>query len=159
MGFSSQRYWSGWTFPSTEDLPSPGTEPTSLTTPALQEGSLLLVPSGKSCSQVYALLNLKKINFLVNFEVSRENNLYTYEGKGKVEHAFKRGQNCVTLAYTLIAASCTEYFSPIRAFSLPQTVMTLHFTSPTQHIHKAVHREKSPVTSYYECEAASKKRN
>lgn len=31
-----------------------------------------------------------------------------------------------------------------------------HFTFPTRHIHK-VHRGKNPVTSQYQCEAASKK--
>ena len=35
MGFSRQEYWSGLPFPSPEDLPDPGTEPTSLMSPAL----------------------------------------------------------------------------------------------------------------------------
>ena len=35
MGFSRQEYWSGLPFPSPEDLPNPGTEPTS---PALAAG-------------------------------------------------------------------------------------------------------------------------
>ena len=30
MGFSRQEYWSGLTFPSSEDIPNPGTEPASL---------------------------------------------------------------------------------------------------------------------------------
>ena len=38
-GFSRKEYWSGLSFPSPEDLPNPGTEPTS---PALQADSLLL---------------------------------------------------------------------------------------------------------------------
>ena len=29
MGFSSQEYWSGLSFPSPQDLPNPGTEPGS----------------------------------------------------------------------------------------------------------------------------------
>jgi len=29
MGFPGQEYWSGLPFPSTGDLPNPGTEPTS----------------------------------------------------------------------------------------------------------------------------------
>jgi len=34
MGFSRQEYWSGWPCPSPEDFPNPGTEPTSLGSPA-----------------------------------------------------------------------------------------------------------------------------
>ena len=43
MGFSRQEYWSGLVFPSPEDLPDPGTEPT----PALQADSLPSEPLGK----------------------------------------------------------------------------------------------------------------
>ena len=35
IGFSSQEYWSGLPFPPPGDLPDPGIEPTSLTSPAL----------------------------------------------------------------------------------------------------------------------------
>ena len=35
MGFSRQEYWSGLPFPTPEDLPYPGIEPTSLVSPAL----------------------------------------------------------------------------------------------------------------------------
>ena len=35
MGFSRQEYWGGLPFPSPGDLPNPGIEPTSLTSPAL----------------------------------------------------------------------------------------------------------------------------
>ena len=35
MGFSRQKYWNGLRFPSPGDLPDPGIEPTSLTSPAL----------------------------------------------------------------------------------------------------------------------------
>ena len=35
MGFSRQEYWSGLPRPPPGDLPNPGTEPTSLTSPAL----------------------------------------------------------------------------------------------------------------------------
>ena len=38
MGFSRQEYWSGLPFPSPGDLPHPGIEPTSLTSPALAGG-------------------------------------------------------------------------------------------------------------------------
>ena len=38
MGFSRQEYWSGLPFPSLGDLPDPGTEPTSLMSPALAGG-------------------------------------------------------------------------------------------------------------------------
>ena len=35
MGFYRQEYWSGVPFPSLGDLPDPGIEPASLTSPAL----------------------------------------------------------------------------------------------------------------------------
>ena len=35
MGFSKQKYWSGWPLPSPEDLPNPEIEPTFLVSPAL----------------------------------------------------------------------------------------------------------------------------
>ena len=39
MGFSRQEYWSGWLFPPPPgDLPDPGIEPLSLTSPALVGG-------------------------------------------------------------------------------------------------------------------------
>ena len=44
MGFSRQEYWSGLPFPSSGDLPDPGTEPRS---PALQVDSLPSEPPGK----------------------------------------------------------------------------------------------------------------
>ena len=44
MGFSRQEYWSGLPFPSTEDLPNPGTEPGPS---ALQADSEPSEPPGK----------------------------------------------------------------------------------------------------------------
>ena len=44
MGFSRQEYWSGLPFPSPEDLPNPGIEPTS---PALAAGFFTTEPPGK----------------------------------------------------------------------------------------------------------------
>ena len=38
MEFSRQEYWSGVSFPTPGDLPDPGIEPTSLTSPALASG-------------------------------------------------------------------------------------------------------------------------
>ena len=38
MEFSNQGYWSGVLFPTPEDLPYPGIEPTSLVSPALAVG-------------------------------------------------------------------------------------------------------------------------
>ena len=44
MGFSRKGYWSGFPFPSSGDLPNPGTEPES---PTLQADSLPSEPPGK----------------------------------------------------------------------------------------------------------------
>jgi len=38
MGFSRQEYWRGWPCPPPGDLPHPGIEPKSLTSPALAGG-------------------------------------------------------------------------------------------------------------------------
>ena len=44
--FPRQEYWSGLPFPSPGDLPNPGIEPESPTSPALQVDSLLLSHQG-----------------------------------------------------------------------------------------------------------------
>ena len=44
MGFSRQENWSGFPFPSPEDLPDPGIEPESLASPALADGFFITVP-------------------------------------------------------------------------------------------------------------------
>ena len=50
MEFSRQEYWSGLLFPSPEDLPKPGIEPTS---PALAGGFLTTEPPGKPCCVIH----------------------------------------------------------------------------------------------------------
>ena len=47
MEFSRQEYWSELPSPSPGDLPDSGIKPDSLTSPALTEGSLPLLPHGK----------------------------------------------------------------------------------------------------------------
>ena len=47
IGFPRQEYWSGLPFPPAEDLPYPGTEPTSLASPALAGRFLIAEPPGK----------------------------------------------------------------------------------------------------------------
>ena len=48
MGFSKQEYWSGLSCPSPGNLPNPGIEPVSLTSPALAGRFLTSVPPRKS---------------------------------------------------------------------------------------------------------------
>ena len=48
MGFSRQEYWSGLPFPSTGDLPDPGTETTS---PALAGRFFTTEPPGKPTNE------------------------------------------------------------------------------------------------------------
>ena len=47
MGFSRQEYWTGWLFPPPGDLPDPGIEPVSLSSPALGGGFFATAPPGK----------------------------------------------------------------------------------------------------------------
>ena len=49
MEFSRPEYWSGWPFPSPEDLPNPGIKPRS---PALQAESLSAEPQEKQIHTV-----------------------------------------------------------------------------------------------------------
>ena len=46
MEFSRQEYWRGLPCPPPGDLPDPGIDPVSITSPALQADSLPLVPPG-----------------------------------------------------------------------------------------------------------------
>ena len=46
MGFSRQEDWSGLPFPTPEDLPNPGMEPSSLVSLALTGGFFTTEPSG-----------------------------------------------------------------------------------------------------------------
>ena len=48
MEFSRQEYWSGFPFPSPGDLPDPGTELTSLVSPALAARFFTTAPPGKN---------------------------------------------------------------------------------------------------------------
>ena len=51
MRFYRQEYWSGSPFPPLGDLPDPGTEPTSLASPALAGRFFATVPPGKRLAQ------------------------------------------------------------------------------------------------------------
>ena len=54
MGFSRQENWSGFPFPSPEDLPDPGIEPESLASPALADGFFTTVPPGRPIGKIDA---------------------------------------------------------------------------------------------------------
>ena len=49
-GIFPEEYWRALPFPTPEDLPSPGIEPTTLTSPALAGGFFITMPAGKSNS-------------------------------------------------------------------------------------------------------------
>ena len=53
MGFSGQGHWSGLPCPPPEDLPDPGIERGSFTSPALADSSLPLAPPGKPLNLVW----------------------------------------------------------------------------------------------------------
>ena len=44
MGFSKRKYWSALPFPPPADLPNPGIQPASLTSPALAGGFFTTAP-------------------------------------------------------------------------------------------------------------------
>ena len=68
MGFSRQEYWSGLPFPSPEDLPDPGIEPSS---PALQADSLPAEPQGKPKN---GLLGVGTLPLLQQIFLTQESN-------------------------------------------------------------------------------------
>ena len=66
MRFSRQQYWSGLPFPSLEDLPDPGIEPTSPASPALAGGFFTTGPPGnllpRTVHGTYEVLSQKLLN-------------------------------------------------------------------------------------------------
>ena len=54
--FSRQEYWSGLPFPTPEDLPVPGIEPSFLASPALAGRFFTTVPKGKPALKYIILL-------------------------------------------------------------------------------------------------------
>ena len=74
MEFSRQEYWSGLPFPYPGDLPGPGIEPVSLTSPLnWQAGSLPLVPPGKSLFP--ATCDLKNFYTQIRVHLSHTNDI------------------------------------------------------------------------------------
>ena len=61
MGFSKQKYWSGFPFPSPGDLPNPGTKPRSLTSPALAGGFFMTSATWKSVDYAQTFSNVLPI--------------------------------------------------------------------------------------------------
>ena len=57
MGFPRQEYWSGLPCPPLGDLPNPGTEPVSLTSPVLAGGLFTTSATWGALSDVYMFLN------------------------------------------------------------------------------------------------------
>ena len=65
MGFSRQEYWSGLPFPSPGDLPDPGIEPMSLTSPSLTGGFFITEPPGNPMNLKVWILILSLNSFPV----------------------------------------------------------------------------------------------
>ena len=59
MGFPRQEYWSGLSFPSSEEFPDPGIKPTSPVSPALQADYLLL----SHCKVQYSVYHLDNSSY------------------------------------------------------------------------------------------------
>ena len=64
MGFSRQEYWSGLTFPPPRDLPDPGIEPSSLSSPALAGGFFTTSTTWAAPEKIESWLNhsIKEFN-------------------------------------------------------------------------------------------------
>ena len=64
MEFSRQEFWNGLPFPSLGDLPHPGIEPVSLSSPALAGGLFTTEPPRKpltysKCSKIFIMVTIK----------------------------------------------------------------------------------------------------
>ena len=66
MGFWRQEYWSELLSSSLEDLPNPGIEPMSLTSPALAGGFFTTVPPGKPQCRDKKLIHMVRDLYLRN---------------------------------------------------------------------------------------------
>ena len=68
MDFSRQEYWSGLLCPLPGDLPNPGIEPASLTSPALADGFFPTGTTWEACNQVVHMSDTDKSHFLTTLE-------------------------------------------------------------------------------------------
>ena len=92
MGFSRQEYWSGLPFPTPGDLPDPGSEPTSLTSPVLageffttstaREASFHLLTSNPN-KNIYYLMRASLLAQLVKESACNVRDLGLIPGLGR----------------------------------------------------------------------------
>ena len=66
MGFWRQEYWSELLCSSLEELPNPGSEPGSVTSPTLAGGSFTTVPPGKPQCRDKKLIHMARDLYLRN---------------------------------------------------------------------------------------------
>ena len=64
MGFFRQDYWGGLLFPPLGNLPDPGIEPTTRTSPALAGGFFITEPPGKPILTVHYFYYIREVRFL-----------------------------------------------------------------------------------------------
>ena len=76
--FSRQVYWSGVPFPSLGDLPNPGIEPMSLTSPALAGGFFTTAPPGREAHVSSVCIYSLQMWVLWPIIISPLNEYYTY---------------------------------------------------------------------------------
>ena len=75
---SRQEYWSGLPYPPPGDLPSPGTEPVSLTSPALAGRFFTTEPSGKPGKLHSALWLSKDIQYRLSLSLLEQYRMEKY---------------------------------------------------------------------------------
>ena len=71
MGFFRQEYWSGLPFPPPGDLPHPGSAPTSLVSPALEEGFFTTEPPGKPPESLHSHIRLSELVISARQEINK----------------------------------------------------------------------------------------
>ena len=69
MGFPRQEYWSGSPCPPRRDLPDPGIEPTSLTSPALAGGFFTMSATWEAPSSTHQCFKSFLLNMIIYFKL------------------------------------------------------------------------------------------
>ena len=107
MRFPRQEYWSGLSFPSLGDLPSPGIAPSSLTAPALAGGFFTTRATQEACSVVRDLCSCA-INGWASVEAKRRDHVAEVSGLGpSVSVTFSEGAELPWLRWTWLLAWAT----------------------------------------------------
>ena len=117
LGFSRQDYWSGWPFPSSGDLPSPGIE---LESPALQADSSPSQPPGKpkgNRCDIYKFRGFGESSEALPFKhtsILTSYLLFEFNHQNLKETTFTYSTNIFNIFFTIIVLVVMQSLSRVR---------------------------------------------